>query len=46
MNIGILSNPSIQSNNEAFKEFTYESHFPVYKKSGVGKLDYLDLIKM
>src|SRR5690606_32561713 len=46
MNEGIRNNPSLQGNNDEFKAFAYESHFPVYKNSGVGKLKGNDLIKM
>lgn len=46
MNQGINDNPSLQGNNDMFKAFAYESHFPVYKNSGVGKLGGNDLVKM
>jgi len=46
MNEGIRNNPSIQGDNQVFKKFAYDSHFPVYKESGIGKLGGTDLIRM
>ena len=46
MNEGIENNPSLQGNNEKFKDFAYSSHFLVYKYSGIGKLGGNDLLRM
>jgi hypothetical protein len=46
MNEGIRNNPSLQRNNQEFKDFAYNSHFPVYKESGIGKLGGDDLLRM
>ena len=52
MNKGIqesVLNPNtrgLQGDNQAFKEFAYETHFPVYKESGIGKLGGDDLLRM
>lgn len=46
MNDGIRDNPSLQSDNTVFKSFAYNTHLPVYKKSGIGKLKGDDLLRM
>lgn len=46
MNEGIRNNPSLQGSNQEFKDFAYKSHFPVYKKSGIGRLGGDDLLRM